>query len=217
MRNKIKGIIFDIDGTLTSTNELIYASFNHIAKKYLGRIFSNEEIVSLFGPTEEVILKQLCPDKFEQVCEEYFEFYRSHHYMAKIYPGIPEILEFLKDKNIPLGIFTGKGRRASLITLEETGVKEYFDTIVTGDEVKNHKPSPEGIKIFLDKHTLKPEMVLMIGDAPSDIKAAKEAGVKVASVLWDKYTKTGEVLKLKSDYIFYKVEELNTFLCTHLA
>jgi len=54
---KFEGIIFDIDGTLTSTNELIFASFNHVASKYLNKKLTNEEIISLFGPPEDTILK----------------------------------------------------------------------------------------------------------------------------------------------------------------
>jgi len=53
------GFIFDIDGTLTSTNQLIFDSFNFIAKKYLNKSFTDEEIISMFGPTEDVILKKM--------------------------------------------------------------------------------------------------------------------------------------------------------------
>src|SRR4030067_288173 len=101
-----KGIIFDIDGTLTSTNELIFKSFNHIADKYLNRTFSNEEIIAMFGPTEDVILEKWCGDNFESARKDYYEFYRSHHYMAELYPGIKELLDNLKRKNILLSIFT---------------------------------------------------------------------------------------------------------------
>lgn len=51
-----KGIIFDIDGTLTSTNELIFNSFNHIFHKYFNKLLTHDEIISLFGPTEDEII-----------------------------------------------------------------------------------------------------------------------------------------------------------------
>src|SRR3989304_522512 len=107
--------------------------------------------------------------------------------MAELYPGIKELLDNLKRKKILLSIFTGKGREASLITLEELGIKNYFTMIVTGDEVENHKPSPEGILQFIDRYKLKKDEVLMIGDSPGDVKASKEAGIKIASALWDSY------------------------------
>jgi pyrophosphatase PpaX len=208
---KFTGIIFDIDGTLTSTNELIFATFNYIAEKYLHKHFSDKEITKMFGPTEDVILKQWCPDNYEAARKDYYDFYEKNHSMADLYPGIIEILDILKKKNILLSIYTGKGRDASIITLKKLKIYDYFDLIITGDEVKEHKPSPEGITLFLEKFNLPKDKVLMVGDAPADIKASRTAGVKIASVIWDSYSKD-EVLKLNPDYLFNSVAELKEFL-----
>lgn len=209
--NKFKGVIFDIDGTLTSTNDLIFASFNFITKKYLGRTFTNEEIVKWFGPTEDVILKEFCGENYAKAREEYYKFYTDNHYMADIYPGMKEILDELKSKGVLLSIFTGKGKEAATITLKKLNIYKYFDLIITGDEVKEHKPSPEGIEIFLKKFNLNKDDVIMIGDSPSDVKAAHSAGIKVASVLWDSLAKH-RVLQMNSDYVFNTVAELKGFL-----
>ena len=211
MKEKFEGLIFDIDGTLTSTNELIFKSFNHIAKKYLNRTFTDNEIIALFGPTEDVILKEWCGNKFEGAKKDYYKYYKSHHNIAKLYPGIKELLDYLKSRRILLSIFTGKGRKASLITLEELSIINYFDLIVTGDDVVNHKPSSEGIMKFVDGYDLNKEEVLMIGDSVSDVKASKEAGIKIASALWDSYA-AEKVKNLGSDYYFNTVDELREFL-----
>ena len=92
---------------------------------------------------------------------------------------------------------------------------KYFDYIVTGDDVVKHKPSGEGIMNIIDKLNLDKEKVLMIGDSPSDIIASHEAGVKVASVVWDSYA-IDEVLKMNSDYVFHTVKELKDFLNENL-
>ena len=84
MINSFDGFIFDIDGTLTSTNQLIFNSFNFIAKKYLDRTFSDEEIVSMFGPTEDVILKEWCGEKFEEAKIDYYEYYSKNHSIAQL-------------------------------------------------------------------------------------------------------------------------------------
>ena len=208
---KFTGIIFDIDGMLTSTNELIFATFNHIAEKYLNKHFSDSEIAAMFGPTEDVILKQWCPDNYEEARKDYYEFYEENHQMADLYPGIIEILDILKRKDVLLSIYTGKGRDATIITLEKLKIYNYFDLIITGDEVKEHKPSPEGITLFLDKFHLPKENVLMVGDAPADIRASRAAGVKIASVIWDSYSKE-TVVRLEPDYLFSSVEDLKKFL-----
>jgi pyrophosphatase PpaX len=208
---KFTGIIFDIDGTLTSTNELIFASFNHVAEKYLHKQFTDKEITEMFGPTEDVILKQWCPDDYEAARRDYYNFYERNHSMADLYPGIIEVLDILKKNNLLLSIYTGKGRDASVITLQKLKIYDYFDLIITGDEVKEHKPSPEGITMFLEKFHLPKDKVLMVGDAPADIKASRTAGVKIASVIWDSYSKD-EVVKLNPDFLFNSVAELKEFL-----
>ncbi|OIO15909.1 MAG: phosphatase, partial [Ignavibacteria bacterium CG1_02_37_35] len=204
------GIIFDIDGTLTSTNELIFASFNHITKKYLDKSLTNEEVVSLFGPTEDKIIEDWFGENAEKVKRDYYSFYNDNHAMANLYPGVKELLQFLKEKNILLSIYTGKGREASLLTLKKLEIYDCFDLIISGSDVKDHKPSPEGIEIFLDKYSLDKERVLMVGDAPADIKAARAAGVQVASAVWDSYARE-EVLEMESNFVFHTVEEMKTF------
>ncbi|MCH8032331.1 MAG: HAD family hydrolase [Bacteroidetes bacterium] len=214
MKEKFEGVIFDIDGTLTSTNELIFKSFNHIAKKYLDRSFTEKEIIALFGPTEDAILKELCGKNFEAARKDYYEFYKSHHHIANLYPGIKELLDYLKTKGVLLAVFTGKGRQASLITLEELSIINYFDIIVTGDDVANHKPSSEGIMKFVNEYNLKKDEILMIGDSVADVRASKEAGIRIASALWDSYA-AEKVKYLGSDYYFNTVDELKEFLVTN--
>ncbi|MBK7629816.1 MAG: HAD-IA family hydrolase [Ignavibacteriales bacterium] len=211
MKSRFKGIIFDVDGTLTYTNQLIFSSFNHITKKYLGKAYSDDEIVALFGPTEDVILKDICKDEYENARIDYYTYYKENHDIARLYDGIKELLIDVHKSDILLSIFTGKGRTSALITLDELGLTDYFDMIVSGDDVENHKPSPEGIIMFLNKHNFNPLEVLMIGDAPSDIIAAKECGVEIASVVWDSYAED-EVRKLNSQNIFRTVEELRDYI-----
>ena len=208
---KYDAIIFDVDGTLTSTNELIFASFNHIIEKYLGRKCSDEEIIALFGPTEDKIIEKYFPENHEEVKEDYYAFYEANHQMAALYPGVKELLSSLKQSGIILGTFTGKGRRAAIITLHKFGIFDYFDLIITGDEVVNHKPDAEGILKFLEAYPFPKERVLMVGDAPPDITASRSAGIPIASVVWDSYAKD-EVISMQSDFVFHTVAELSAFL-----
>ena len=205
------GIIFDVDGTLTSTMELILESFRYISKKYFDKSLTDEEIMSLFGPTEDVILKDWAGDNYKAVRKDYYDYYSTHHHMADLYPGIEEILSYIKSKKVLLSIYTGKGREAATITLKKLGIYDYFDLMMTGDDVKEHKPSAEGINQFVEKYKLNKARVLMIGDSPVDVKAARAADVKVASVIWDDYAKKTKDL-LKADFLFHEVDELKKFI-----
>lgn len=211
MKN-FEGFIFDIDGTLVKTNKLIFETFRFVSNKYLGKNFTDEDIIKLFGPTEDVILKELMKENYEEARKDYFHYYSENHsLLAEIFPGIDGILKLIKMKNIPTSIYTGKGKDSTKITLDKLGLTKYFDLIVTGDDILEHKPSPEGIEIFINQFNLNRDKVLMIGDAPADIIAARNANIKCASVLWDSYARE-KVLEMKSDFVFFTVNELKNFI-----
>ena len=210
---KINCVIFDIDGTLTQTNELIFDSFNYIAEKYLDKIFTPSEITAMFGPPEEVAIERLVgKENAESALNDFFYYYQKHHNeKARLYTGIVEILKFLKEKGIILGVFTGKGTKTTLITLENFEIKKYFDMIVTGSDVRNHKPSSEGIRKIINYFNLNPENVLMVGDSVADVKAAHEGGIKISAVLWDSYSRE-KVLNMDLDFVFQSVQDFKEFL-----
>ena len=137
--NKYSCVIFDIDGTLTQTNQLIYDTFNHVTGKYLQKTFTPKEIHAMFGPPEEVAIERLIgKEHAAEAMEDFFAYYeRQFPNKAEIYDGIREVLESLKNKGLRLAVFTGKGRRTTLITLDKIGVTHFFDMIVTGTVVVN--------------------------------------------------------------------------------
>lgn len=222
----VKCVIFDLDGTVAQTNELIFETFNYIAQKYTGKVFSSEEIPSIFfGPPEEGGIRKLLQlfsnsedilnnlDFYtKSAVEEFYSYYEQNHNKAKVYSGIKELLSSLKKKGIKIAIFTGKGKVTTYITLRKLGIEEFFDVVITGDDVKEYKPSSEGIRKIMNILGLTPEEVVFVGDAVGDVVAGKEAGVKVISALWDSYGKE-KVIKLKPDFVAYSVDELKKLLC----
>ena len=202
-----------MDGTLTQTNRLIFDSFNFIAQRYEQRTYTEREITAMFGPPEEgALLNIVGEQRIDSALEEYLDFYRQNHEkLASLYPGIVDILKFLQSKGCKLALFTGKGIHSTNITLEEFGLKPYFEYVVTGNDVVNHKPSAEGIQKIMSHFSLQPERVLMVGDSVGDVKASREAGVKIAAVLWDSYAKE-KVLQMGTDYTFHSVDEFFDWL-----
>jgi len=205
-----------MDGTLTQTNQLIYDSFNYIAQKYAGKTYSVPEITAMFGPPEEgALLSIVPPELIDEVMKDYLHFYQAHHnQLAQLYPGIEEILRFTKERGKLLALFTGKGTHTTRITLQEFHIDKYFDYIVTGNDVLNHKPSSEGLHKIMQHFALQPDQVLMVGDAVSDVIAAQEAGIKIAAVVWDSYAKE-KVIHMKADFTFHHVKEFHLWLSEH--
>ncbi|HTY38366.1 MAG TPA: HAD family hydrolase, partial [Bacteroidota bacterium] len=160
--SSLKCVIFDMDGTLTQTNRLIFDSFNYIAMRYEGKKYSEREITAMFGPPEEgALLNIVGAEKIGQAMEEYLQFYSAHHNeLARLYPGIKEIVSDLNHRGIHVALFTGKGIDTTTITLEKFGLTPYFDYVVTGSDVANHKPSAEGIRKILGHFNLTPDEVL---------------------------------------------------------
>jgi pyrophosphatase PpaX len=202
-------VIFDMDGTLTQTNDLIFASFNHVAEKHLGRRFEPAEIIALFGPPEEgALLKVFGPENLDSIFDDLLRFYSEHHgSMAFLHQGMDELLAFLKRKGVKLAVFTGKGRRTAMVTLEKLAIKDFFDVIVSGNDVVHHKPHPEGILRVLDILAVDANEALMVGDSLSDVSASKAAGVRIAAVLWDSYDPL-RVRNAGPDYVFERVADM---------
>jgi pyrophosphatase PpaX len=212
-KTKFKCVIFDMDGTLTETNQLIFDSFNYIAMKYRQKTYSPAEIVAMFGPPEEgALLDIVGEDQIDQVMKEYLSYYRRHHKeLARLYPGILNLLRFLQKRNVHCALFTGKGIHTATITMQAFALMPYFEYVVTGNDVINHKPDPEGIEKILEHFSLRKDEVLMVGDSVGDVKAAREAGVSIAVVLWDSYSKE-KVLQMKTDYAFHTVTDFSVWL-----
>jgi HAD superfamily hydrolase (TIGR01509 family) len=209
----IRCVIFDMDGTLTRTNELIFASFNHVAAKYLGTTMKPPEIISLFGPPEEGGLAKLVGENHATAAmDDLCAFYQENHtMMASLHAGVEEVLHFLRRQGVRQAIFTGKGRRTTAITLDAFNIRSYFDLIVSGTDVNHHKPHPEGIRKVLDALGVPAEETLMVGDSLADIGASRGAGVRIASVLWDSYDRE-RVMSENPDILFHTVGEMFEWL-----
>ncbi len=206
-------IIFDLDGTLTRTNELIYATFNHVTQKYLGKTFTPAEITGMFGPPEEFVIENLVgKERYHDAFHDFLSFYKENFAgMAKAYTGMREILEYLIQQKVIVAAFTGKGRRSTLVTLDAIGFTHYFDYIVTGSDVVRPKPAGEGIQQILDTFKLDPAKTIMVGDAVNDIRAAEETGVVMAAVVWDSYGKDA-ILSMNVDNVFHTVGEFSDWI-----
>jgi pyrophosphatase PpaX len=214
---RLSCMIFDVDGTLAQTNQLIFATFNHVAELHLGRSFTSKEIISLFGPPEEgAVEKVFGAARVPAIMEEMCAFYRANHAeMAGAHGGIISVLDLLKRGGVRLAVFTGKGRRTARITLEELGMSSYFEHIVTGNDVTQFKPHPEGILQVLSTFDVPACETVMVGDSMSDLTAARRAGVMFAAVLWDAYD-SERVLRENPDFSFFTTGEFDAWCRSRL-
>lgn len=208
---KFSLVIFDLDGTLADTHQLIFDSFNFIMRKYKSMEMTPQEIMSFFGPTEDVCLRNIIgEERFEEGWCEYLDYYAKHLDETTLFPGIRNIVKDLRSSGAHLAVFTGKGKETTKLTLDFHQVTRFFDLIVTGSGVRNHKPHPEGVELALKELRVKARDAVLVGDSISDFKAAGSAGTSFIAVSYDGLAKHRfddvDCLKARS------VEELSSLL-----
>ena len=200
---KPRAVIFDLDGTLLDTFPAIVVAWNAAMEPLLGRLFEPQEVVSHFGPPDEEMLyaafpKGLKEQEQKNAIERYFAAYRQAHDQIEPFAGVETLLNFLGDKQIPLGIMTGKGRRACDETLDFFGWTKRFGSIVTGTEVSEPKPNPDGVLRVARELRVDVQDCVFIGDSPADIGAAENAGMFSVVAGWHDYY-LDELQKLSPD------------------
>ncbi len=186
----IEAILFDLDGTLVDTWRLYVHSYLVTFEELLGRKVSLEELRSWKPVTEIRILRSvLGEERFEEAYSCFLSYYTQFHgeIFEGVYYGILECLQTLKERNFKLGIVTGKSKRAYEITSKEISFQDW-DFVVCDEDVKEPKPSPEGILLALEKLNTPPQNAIYVGDSIVDLYAANSAGVGFAGALWPKST-----------------------------
>lgn len=184
---QFQGVLFDFDGTLADTLPLSFFAFKEVFRRYAGKEYTNPELVSLFGPTEDGIIAGVVQDRAlsTEACSEYYRLYDEYHEdMLPLAANIQTMLDNLARLRIPMGIITGKSRRSLDISLDKLGMRHYFDVQLAGDELVRPKPDREGIDRAMAALGIKPEATLFIGDSNADMVAGRAAGAWTGGAHW---------------------------------
>lgn len=196
-------VLFDFDGTLVNTNDVIIASWQHTYKHYTGHEESVEKITACFGEPLLITMAREFPDVDPHVSAEvYREFQKEKaDELVKVFEGVPEMLETLKKEGFRMAIVTSRTRESALRYLNMFGLAEYFEDMVSCEDTDIHKPNPQPILLCLEKLGIEKDEAIMVGDSPFDIKCANNAGVKSVLVDW-RITSDSEALisDAKADY-----------------
>ncbi|WP_026575946.1 pyrophosphatase PpaX [Bacillus sp. UNC438CL73TsuS30] len=212
MKNNITTLLFDLDGTLIDTNELIIATYLHTLEKYYPNKYKREDVLPFMGPTLHEAFSTVDPDRVEEMILEYRTYNLANHdLLVKEFPNVLETIGTLKEKGYKLGVVTTKRHDTSLKGLRLMKLEEYFDVVVAMDHVIKVKPDPEPILKALEQLNSQPEETIMVGDNFHDILAGKNAGTKTAGVAW---TIKGRdyLAKYEPDYMLENMADLLTIL-----
>ncbi|HET7580627.1 MAG TPA: pyrophosphatase PpaX [Bacillales bacterium] len=190
----IDTILFDLDGTLINTNELIISSFLHTLGHYFPGEYRREHVVDFIGEPLEESFERVDSDRVEELVEVYRKHNIEHHdELVQEYEGVFETVEALHQQGFKLGVVTTKRRRTVEMGLKISRLDSFFDTVVTFDDVSRAKPDPEPLNRALSMLEASAEKAMMVGDSVFDIQAGKNAGTYTAGVGWS--IKGGNVLR----------------------
>jgi phosphoglycolate phosphatase-like HAD superfamily hydrolase len=209
---KIKGVIFDLDGTLANTLPLCIQAFRASVQPLVRRAISDEEIIATFGPSEEGTIMALAPDDYDAGMAAYLQHYAALHTLCPVpFDGIPELLETLKQKDVALAMVTGKGKHSTAISLGYFALGDYFSPIETGSPLGPRKT--QGIQAVLDSWTgMAKQEVIYVGDAPGDITASRQAGIPVVAAAWATTTDAETLRLMNPDLLFYTIRDFGEWL-----
>ncbi len=205
----LKAVLFDFDGTLADTLPLSFKAFKTVFNQYDGRIVTEEELVGMFGPTEDEIIAMNLKNilAVPKAIADYYEIYKQGHFDdIPSNQEIMDLLNYLKSQNIKLGVITGKSKQAFNISSEALQLSRFFDLEITGDDVEEPKPHPEGIFKALEIMGVDKKEVIFLGDSNADINAGKAAGISTYGVQWLS-TYQNATFEVKPDLIFSNTQE----------
>jgi pyrophosphatase PpaX len=208
-RMRYPTVLFDLDGTLIDSGEMIVASFRHATRTVLAREIPDEVLAAAVGGSN--IYEQMRAFD-EERADELVRVYREHneplHEGLQAFEGVESLLAMLKSEGRRLGIVTAKRRRTVDLAFSILPLERYFDTVVTAEQTEHHKPHPEPVLTALERLGSRPEEAAFVGDSPFDMGAGNAAGVFTVAVSWGKIHSPARLLEAGADTVVHTLEEL---------
>jgi len=183
-------VIFDLDGTLVdSVQDLANAVNATRESRGLPRL-PDEQVASYVGNGAPVLIQramgpQATPAELEEALAFFLGYYREHMLdHTRTYAGVAETLATLHARGHHLAILTNKPVRFSQEMIEGLGLSQYFFRIYGGNSFEQKKPHPIGIETLMAECGLGPDKTVMVGDSATDIRTARNAGVRAIGVTY---------------------------------
>jgi phosphoglycolate phosphatase len=210
----ILSVIFDLDGTLADTIDDIGAACNFALHKYGMSGHTSDEYKYFVGDGIRELIERALPEehrgnpKMTEDCLNTFRHYYQENYcvFTKPYDGIFETLNSLKSSGISLSVVTNKNEEAVKLIISKL-FKGYFDIVIGNSDSIKQKPDPESVISIMNTQKLSSDEVIFVGDSYTDIRTAKNAGIKGVGVLWGFRTRE-ELEKEGADFIISDPTEL---------
>jgi len=206
---RLKGVIFDMDGTLIETTEADYLAWKNVFADYHKEL-SFEDYFPLIGMKSAVVVQtrlSLDDEETKKALSQKMKYFSdiAAEKGIQVVPHAIKLLKQLKQENLKIALATSSRQEKMKLVLQLTNLLPYFDVIVTGDLVNRSKPAPDIFLKVAEKLQLKPCECVVIEDAANGVKAAKNAGMKCVAITT---THTEDLLQ-QADLVIDSYEKLD--------
>ncbi len=198
-----QAVFFDLDGTLINTAPMAKLCLEELYKKYQGVELTEEEFESFTGKPAREILKNINPDRVDQLLSEMVQLEEKYRHLAPEYPGVPSLVQGLSDRGYALAVITSQARPEMESVQDHYPFASHIQVWISADDVDHPKPHPESVMKALSILDVAPAQTLFVGDSVYDVEAGKRAGVKTGVALWGR-SDHKDLLDLKPHYVFDK-------------
>jgi len=215
----LKAVFFDWDGTLVDSLPMLFKAHNH-ARVHMGHPeWTREEYMKAIVYSSRELYPRLYGDRAEEARAVLTEFINANHInQIKVLEGAQEVLDYLHEQEIPMGIVSNKTHEFLVREIEHLGWNKYFGIYNGAGIAEKDKPSGVPLIHALGMHPLKPDIanVLYVGDMESDLGCAAEAGCPIAFIKTD--PRSEELIsRYQPDYVVNNLIELKEVLAEFLA
>jgi pyrophosphatase PpaX len=202
-----RAVLFDVDGTLIDTADLIADALEFACRRHLGRVHPRERYYELIGKPALVQMELLGGDRAPEMMDTAVAYYEEHADREAAFPGALDTLARLAEVGIRLGLVTSKTRRELSPTLARVPLDRYTHVVVTADLTTRPKPYPDPVYLALQTLQIGAEQVLFVGDSPYDLQAGRAAGVRTGAALWGPHS-AAVLRKEQPDHMFKSLRDV---------
>lgn len=204
MKNIIKGVLFDLDGTVLNTQKMNIVPLQKLILEELGKIIPYNDLIKYCAYPGKQTIKMLGFYNVETSYEKWVKYVNEFEEGAVLYEGFKEVFKTLHQNGIKIGIASSKMKKQYEIDFIPTGLNTYIDCAVLAEDTLLHKPNPDPLLLGAKLLNLNPENIIYVGDTIADEAASKSAGMKFALASWGAFN----LSEFNPDFILNKPQDI---------
>jgi pyrophosphatase PpaX len=206
----LPALLFDLDGTLIDSIELILRSARHACVGFEGRAPSDDEWRARIGRPLSDTFRDFTSDgaEVERLIGRYREYQLEHHdRLVRPYDGVIDVIQRFARAGHPMALVTSKSDWLAERALRHVGLSEAIPVVVGCDSCTRHKPHPEPVERAITLLRSTPGNAIFVGDSPHDVEAGRAAGVYTVGVTWGAFTRD-EMARSGADEVIHRIDTL---------